>query len=176
MSHRGQLHLKTITRARPVSLKPPIQHLLCAGALKGAWGACTRRLFWRLNSTRRDTLNTTFLCWLHCRVVSGRLSRSFLGPKLAQKSDLLRFTYITHLFGLSWTRLNAIIMIVSCLKVWLGIALLPSGRGLYLARHLSTLYQNCLCVFVRWKYKKSLFLSVDEGKTNFASNPGRSGP
>ena len=36
--------LKTITRARPVSLKPQIQHLLC----KGAWGACTRRLFWRL--------------------------------------------------------------------------------------------------------------------------------
>ena len=30
---------------------------------------------------------TTFLCWLHCRVVSGRPSRSFLGPKLAQKSD-----------------------------------------------------------------------------------------
>ena len=44
MSHRGQSHLKTITRARPVSLKPPIQHLLCIGA----WGACTRRLFWRL--------------------------------------------------------------------------------------------------------------------------------
>ena len=42
MSHRGQSHLKTITRARPVSLKPPIQHLLCIGALKGA---CTRRLF-----------------------------------------------------------------------------------------------------------------------------------
>ena len=41
MSHRGQSHLKTITRARPVSLKPPIQHLLCIGA-------CTRRLFWRL--------------------------------------------------------------------------------------------------------------------------------
>ena len=80
---------------------------------------------------------------------SGGPSRSFLGPKLAQKSDLLRFTYITHLFGLSWTRLNAIIMIVSYLKVWLGIALLPSARGLYLARHLSTLYQNCLCVFVR---------------------------
>ena len=42
MSQRGQLHLKTITRARPVSLKPPIQHLLCIGASKGA---CTRRLF-----------------------------------------------------------------------------------------------------------------------------------
>ena len=37
MSHRGQSHLKTITRARPVSLKPPIQHLLCIGALKGAF-------------------------------------------------------------------------------------------------------------------------------------------
>ena len=48
MSHRGQSHLKTITRTRPVSLKPPIQHLLCLGALKGAWGTCTRRLFWRL--------------------------------------------------------------------------------------------------------------------------------
>ena len=45
MSHRGQSHLKTITRARPVSLMHPIQHLLCIGALKG--GACTRRLFWR---------------------------------------------------------------------------------------------------------------------------------
>ena len=37
MSHRDQSHLKTITRARPVSLKPPIQHLLCKGALKGAF-------------------------------------------------------------------------------------------------------------------------------------------
>ena len=39
MSHRGQSHLKTITRARPVSLKPPIQHLLCIGALKGLYEA-----------------------------------------------------------------------------------------------------------------------------------------
>ena len=55
-SHRGQSHLKTITRVRPVSLKPPMQHLLCIGALKGAWGACKRRLFnslffWHLNSS-----------------------------------------------------------------------------------------------------------------------------
>ena len=47
MSHRGQSHLKTITRARPVSLKPPIQHLLCIGAY-------TRRLFWRLNNSKRE--------------------------------------------------------------------------------------------------------------------------
>ena len=49
--------LKMITRARPVSLKPPIQHLLCncIGALKGAWGACTRGLFfWRLNNSIFD--------------------------------------------------------------------------------------------------------------------------
>ena len=59
MSHRGQSHLKTITRARPVSLKPPIQHLLCIGALKGAWGACTRRLFWRLFFWRLTALVLT---------------------------------------------------------------------------------------------------------------------
>ena len=71
MLHRGQSHLKTITRARPVSLKPPIQHLLCIGTLKGAWGACTRRLnglfFWRLNNSNLDpiiylTPRTNFPC------------------------------------------------------------------------------------------------------------------
>ena len=58
MSHRGQSHLKTITRARPVSLKPPIQHLLCIGTLKGA---CTRRLFnslffWHLKNSNLETI------------------------------------------------------------------------------------------------------------------------
>ena len=45
--------LKTITRARPVSLKPPIQHLLCIGAfcIGALKAACTRRLFWRLNNS-----------------------------------------------------------------------------------------------------------------------------
>ena len=42
MSHRGQLHLKTITRTRPVSPKPRIQHLLCR--------CLERRLFWRLTA------------------------------------------------------------------------------------------------------------------------------
>ena len=50
MSHRGQSYLKTITRARPVSLKPQIQYLICIGT----WGACTRRFFWRLNSTNAN--------------------------------------------------------------------------------------------------------------------------
>ena len=60
--------LKTITRARPVSLKPPIQHLLCIDALKGAWGACTRRLFWRLFFWRLTALIQTTsnaLEWTH---------------------------------------------------------------------------------------------------------------
>ena len=56
MSHRGQSHLKMITRARPVSLKPPIQHLLCIGA-------CTRRLFnsifLRLNNSNLDPEKVT---------------------------------------------------------------------------------------------------------------------
>ena len=60
MSHSGQSHLKTITRARPVSLKPPIQHLLCIGA----W---TRRLFnslffWRLNNSKLQTAHTNSSC------------------------------------------------------------------------------------------------------------------
>ena len=57
----------------------------------------------------------------------------------AQKFCFLGFTYITHLFGLSRTRLNAIITIVLYLTLLHGIALLASARGLYLARHLSSL-------------------------------------
>ena len=48
---------------------------------------------------------------------------------------------ITHLFGVSRTRLNTIITIVLNLTVLHGIALLASAPGLYLARHLSTLYK-----------------------------------
>ena len=54
MSHRGQSHLKTITRARPVSLKPPIQHLLCIGAFLTAF-------FWHLNKPSTDTCTYTLL-------------------------------------------------------------------------------------------------------------------
>ena len=45
-------------------------------------------------------------------VVSGRPSRSFLGPKLTKNLIFLRFTYKTHLFHLSLTRINAIIIVL----------------------------------------------------------------
>lgn len=46
----------------------------------------------------QDTWKTTSLCWLHCRV-SGRPSRSFLGQKLAQNSDIFSLHLKSPPFG-----------------------------------------------------------------------------
>ena len=81
-----------------------------------------------------NCLERQMVCLMSCMnlVVSGRPSRYFLGPKFAQKFCFLGFTYITHLFGLSRTRLNAIITIVLYLTVLYGMALLAQACGLYL--------------------------------------------
>ena len=49
------------------------------------------------------------------------------GPKISRKI----FTYITHLFGLSRTRLNVIMIIVLYLTVWHGIALLVGAWAVF---------------------------------------------
>ena len=88
MSHRGQSHLKTITRARPVSLKPPIQHLLSIGALKGAWGACTRRLFWRLFVGASTALLKTLIHLLTTAIVQlGWIKSSTLFVNIPKKGE-----------------------------------------------------------------------------------------
>ena len=69
----------------------------------------------------------------------GACPRPFWDQNWPKNLIVLRFTYITHLFGLSQTRLNAIITNVLYLTVLHGIALLVSARRLYFARHLSTL-------------------------------------
>ena len=76
---------------------------------------------------------------------------------------------LSHLFGLSWTRLNGIITIVSYPTVWHGIALLASARGLYLARH--PLYTKTVfvslsnenikkCYFCLWTKGKQILLRI----------------
>ena len=87
------------------------------------------------------TGSTQKCCLFGVMIVTKSLDHFWKKWILAQKSDFLHFTYITHLFGLSRTRLNAIITIVLYLTVLHGIALLASAPGLYLARHLSTLYK-----------------------------------
>ena len=58
----------------------------------------------------------------HCSVVSWRPCRSFLGPKLAQKSDF----FTLHLYDPPFQ--SSIIIIVFYLTVLHGIALLASAR------------------------------------------------
>ena len=77
MSHRGQSHLKTITRVRPVSLKPMMQHLLCIGALKGA---CKRRLFNRLFFGTSTALVRNHIAFLEKYFFSEHVE-SFLDPQ-----------------------------------------------------------------------------------------------
>ena len=107
MSHRGQSHLKTITRARPVSLKPPIQHLLCIGA----WGACTRRLFWRLFFWR-----LTALVEIHRSTVS---TSGFHTKSIIEQQSLDDSYQLYDLYSVCTTEaLNVAVRQVQPMYVW----------------------------------------------------------
>ena len=110
----------------------------------------------KLLQSWRDTLNTTFLCWLPCRVVSGRPSRSFLGPKLAQKSDFSRFTFINPPFRSQSdpTQCDHKSCIISYGIAWYCIV----GFGVRAVSHKTPIY------FIKWNFwgtKLQMYEEVD---------------
>ena len=110
----------------------------------------------KLLQSWRDTLNTTFLCWLPCRVVSGRPSRSFLGPKLAQKSDFSRFTFINPPFRSQSdpTQCDHKSCIISYGIAWYCIV----GFGVRAVSHKTPIY------FIKWHFwgtKLQMYEEVD---------------